>query len=407
MLSCCSIANFIKVLSFAIIAVVRRPIVICRFIRNVCLWFGYPAIDESGLWDDDLSQLLVSIMDLFIIIDKYGGNSEEILGAWRTYFDLLNTLPVEFWRQMPARNWLEEMAHRLEHLGNSRSHNVTSQIYESNSAQVFAPALWEECEKRSPPCDYRTLCEIPVMKDICNAEASYLRRAIISGHYQDAAHYIDVQFRLFREDLVSPLRDGLAVYKLNATTRYQKWVEDDSQPSSDLIVFEVEAIEGVQVRPSDGTLFRYAKLTDASRNHPAFARNLMFGQCVCLSCDDFREDYHLARIVEREDTGILAFTSMDENDAIVKNRVYHVAEPQSYLIAYQHVLLSLKDFSPCSPIPFERYLVYGKCDVRKPFYMRIDEDVEEVLDDAEIRKYYEDVRKDIRASIAKNPESYE
>ncbi|VDM69501.1 unnamed protein product [Strongylus vulgaris] len=214
---------------------VVQSLISSRFIRNVCLWFGYPAIDESGLWNDDLSQLLVSIMDLFIIIDKYDGNSEEILGAWRTYFDLLNALPVEFWRQMPARNWLEEMARRLEHLGNSRSHNVTSQIYESNSArekslrteevpgmkqndvleEVFAPALWEECEKRPPPCDYRELCEMPVMKDICNAEASYLRRAIISGHYQDAAHYLDVQFRLFREDLVSPLRDGLAVYKLN------------------------------------------------------------------------------------------------------------------------------------------------------------------------------------------------
>lgn len=47
------------------------------------------------------------------------------------------------------------------------------------------------------------------------AEVSYLRRAIIDGKYNDAAHYLDVQFRLFREDLISPLRDGIAVYKRN------------------------------------------------------------------------------------------------------------------------------------------------------------------------------------------------
>ncbi|EPB79624.1 hypothetical protein ANCCEY_01320 [Ancylostoma ceylanicum] len=330
-----------------------QSLISSRYIRNICDWFGYPAVRNSSMWSEDLSDLLVAVMHLFLIISKYDCYEEEVYNAWKTYYDVLTAFPETFWARMPARSWLEEMAKRLEHLGGTQqsreaaeeqrprvpirdeeierdfAKNTTSERpphYNDVREEVFAPPLWEECEKQAPPCDFRELSEIPVKKDIYNAEVSYLRRAIIDGKYNDAAHYLDVQFRLFREDLISPLRDGIAVYKRNGTTRCQKVTEDGDQVTSDLLIFEIEDLEGVQVRGLDGSLCRYARLT--------------------------------------EENGSIAFTILDENGGIVKNRPYQIAEPQSYLVAYQHVLSALK-------------------------------------------RYYENVRKDARAVIAKSGDDYD
>lgn len=41
----------------------------------------------------------------------------------------------------------------------------------------------------------------------------YLRRNKEKGSFSDIEQYLDVQFRLLREDFVSPMRDGIAVWK--------------------------------------------------------------------------------------------------------------------------------------------------------------------------------------------------
>ncbi|XP_052131340.1 NFX1-type zinc finger-containing protein 1-like [Frankliniella occidentalis] len=41
----------------------------------------------------------------------------------------------------------------------------------------------------------------------------YLRRNVVVGPYNDVEHYLDVQFRLLREDFVRPLRDGIKEYE--------------------------------------------------------------------------------------------------------------------------------------------------------------------------------------------------
>lgn len=41
----------------------------------------------------------------------------------------------------------------------------------------------------------------------------YIRRNIIKGSYSNQEHYLDVQFRLMREDLVGPLRDGIELWR--------------------------------------------------------------------------------------------------------------------------------------------------------------------------------------------------
>ena len=42
-----------------------------------------------------------------------------------------------------------------------------------------------------------------------NDEEIYLRKNVVKGAYRDVDHYIDVLFRLTREDLMRPLREGV------------------------------------------------------------------------------------------------------------------------------------------------------------------------------------------------------
>ena len=53
-----------------------------------------------------------------------------------------------------------------------------------------------------PPNDFRDIPICPTSKEITTQERSFLRKNILKGSYENAEHYLDVQFRLLREDFV-------------------------------------------------------------------------------------------------------------------------------------------------------------------------------------------------------------
>ena len=61
-----------------------------------------------------------------------------------------------------------------------------------------------------PPDNFRWLSVVPTQEDILQEGRPFLRRNKIDGSYKDAEHYLDVQFRLLREDFMRPLREGIA-----------------------------------------------------------------------------------------------------------------------------------------------------------------------------------------------------
>ncbi|XP_052132653.1 uncharacterized protein LOC127752103, partial [Frankliniella occidentalis] len=64
----------------------------------------------------------------------------------------------------------------------------------------------------TPPDDFRMISVYPTVEDISEPGQPYLRRALPRGPYRDANHYLDVHFRLLREDFVRPLREGIVEY---------------------------------------------------------------------------------------------------------------------------------------------------------------------------------------------------
>jgi len=54
----------------------------------------------------------------------------------------------------------------------------------------------------NPPNDYRSLPSFPTMQEMLDSTPPFLRPIKKEGCYEDASHYLDVQFRLLKEDLV-------------------------------------------------------------------------------------------------------------------------------------------------------------------------------------------------------------
>lgn len=70
----------------------------------------------------------------------------------------------------------------------------------------------EHVDKRKPPENFRNLPIFPRREDIFPEQRPFLRKIIKDGKYEDLEHYLDVQFRLFREDCIAQLRSGVQEY---------------------------------------------------------------------------------------------------------------------------------------------------------------------------------------------------
>ena len=70
-----------------------------------------------------------------------------------------------------------------------------------------------------PPNDYRDIPICPTDKEIKTQERPLPRTNISEGRYENAEQYLDVQFRLLREDFLVPLRKGIRELVQNVPTQ--------------------------------------------------------------------------------------------------------------------------------------------------------------------------------------------
>ena len=149
-------------------------------------------------------------------------------------------------------------------------------------------------EHAAPPEDFRSLSVIPTREEIITDKRPFLRQNKIEGCYDNKEHYLDVQFRLLREDYVKPLRDGIQQLLVKGKHRTRK--EDQSL---DVRVYDnVEVLNSVfksngvayQIR-FDVSKFRGVQWENSKR--------LIFGSLLCLSKDNF-ESFAFATVANRE-----------------------------------------------------------------------------------------------------------
>jgi len=88
--------------------------------------------------------------------------------------------------------------------------NVTEKFNEKEQ-QVGASVEFEI--PNEPPEDFRSIQICPDAEDILHNHEPFIRKNIVDGKYVGGVnHYLDIQFRLLREDFIRPLRDGIRDY---------------------------------------------------------------------------------------------------------------------------------------------------------------------------------------------------
>ena len=220
-----------------------------------------------------------------------------------------------------------------------------------------------------PPQNFRELSVIPQLSDL--SSRPFLRENITDRKFRDLDHYLDVQFRLLREDFVIPLRDGIS--QLTKGTNPASNV----RRTNDVPVYhDVTVLYPVCSRK--GLVYRI--MFDLS--HPKVRRvnwerskRLKYGTLVCLSPDEFNT-LVFATVENRDVKGLkvgelevrFKNVGMEEiNQFIQQEDKFVMIESPAYFEAYRHVLEALKEIKP-EEFPFQKHIVECCKDVDPPEY---------------------------------------
>ena len=225
-----------------------------------------------------------------------------------------------------------------------------------------------------PPNDFREIPICPTNKEITTQERPFLRKNISRGRYENAEHYLDVQFRLLREDFLEPLREGIHEIILNIPRKKRKHLMKNYR-SVRIIGKEFTwsgIIHQVQIDVSRIDTSRWPK-----------SKRLLFGSFLCLSKDNFKTIL-FATVSNRDENNLkkgrvdIRFIEEQNFGGIeIRNCIYQMVESPAYFEAYRHVLTGLKELGENS-LPFKKYLVECSAEVDPPEYLRRDETEEPV-----------------------------
>ena len=218
---------------------------------------------------------------------------------------------------------------------------------------------------QKPPNDFRDISICPTNKEIKSQERPFLRKNIKKGHYQDVEHYLDVQFRLLREDFLEPLREGIYEITHNIPR---------AQRNQLMKCYQGVRITGKELTQS-GIIYKVQfDVSKFPMTKWAHSKRLIYGSFLCLSKDNF-ETMLFATVANRDPKdlgkGTFDIHFIEEQNIldIEKSRQeYQMVESPAFFEAYRHVLEGIKGMS-ADNMPFTKYLVECSDKVEPPEYL--------------------------------------
>lgn len=225
-----------------------------------------------------------------------------------------------------------------------------------------------------PPQNFRDLSVIPSAADLL-CSRPFLRKNITDRRFNDLDHYLDVHFRLLKEDFVIPLRDGIK--QLTKDKDLLEPTKSNTRRANDVSVYH-----GVRVLyPVCNRKGRVFKIK-FNQSHSKVRRvkwerskRLKFGSLLCLSSDDFNT-LVFASVENRDPDGLsdgqleVRFENTEAaevNRFIESKETFVMVESDAYFESYRHVLKGLQEINP-GEFAFQRYIVECCQDIGPPAY---------------------------------------
>ncbi|XP_076448801.1 NFX1-type zinc finger-containing protein 1-like isoform X2 [Babylonia areolata] len=218
-----------------------------------------------------------------------------------------------------------------------------------------------------PPDDFAQLSIFPSPQDMEWNKNFFLRANKEEGAYRDANHYLDVQFRLLREDYIRPLRLGIKKF------RELKNKGESFSKNPDLRLYTKVQIISMICKESLEHRLQFEMTPQLKRVRWQSSKRFLFGSLVCLTTDDFDSTF-FAIVTNRDikdlEKGIIQVrfeSGLEHVLELSSSDVFTMAETTAYFEAYRHVLEGLREMQGC--LPMSRYLVDCKQKIKPPKYL--------------------------------------
>lgn len=219
----------------------------------------------------------------------------------------------------------------------------------------------------SPPENFRELTVYPTVVDFEYGEA-FLRPNISKGAFHNIEHYLDVQFRLLREDFIAPLREGIGFYKQIINDKQQN--QRRKKINNIRIYHDVEfEVKGEFVHDKYGFSLNFDKNKRLKINWE-IAKRFMYGSLLLFSENEFRT-FFLGVVLERKiellKQGKL-IVELLEGVTPLYNTSLTMVESEVFFEPYKCSMEVLKRIDNTN-FPMEKYIVHASNKIDYPFYI--------------------------------------
>ena len=227
----------------------------------------------------------------------------------------------------------------------------------------------EEDDNEAEPNDhFRDYPVFPTTEEVQLSKAVNLRRNKTFGGYENLDHYLDVQYRLLREDFIAPLREGIKEYMDAVHSRTPDKKLHELRIYRDVqIISPICNFHGLCRRIS----FYYPGMNKIRWES---SKHLIFGSLLCLSSDNFQTLWFATvtnrdlKIIRKGLIDIKFAKDYEDISTIPPDTVFVMAETTAYFEAYRHVLTGLQNMHN-GDLPFENHIVKCLSDVKPPSYL--------------------------------------
>ncbi|XP_013183232.1 NFX1-type zinc finger-containing protein 1 [Amyelois transitella] len=240
-----------------------------------------------------------------------------------------------------------------------------SKIISENSIELMST---KGKEMASDPNSFKNLHIFPKRDDLFGEALLNIQPNIINGAYPSVEHYLDLQFKLLREDCFGPLREGINKYMQNPSKRRHENIR---------VYPKVRILRTFVSNNKVGHLINIAWAE--RHNHGtvdskkfAHSKQLMFGSLLLFTSDNF-ETILCATVLDSSVNllaeGYVAVSFQSPVSETVSTQPYLMVESEVFFEPYHRVLKVLQKFSRFDDFPMKRYIVDVQPETRPPSYL--------------------------------------
>ncbi|KAI6651709.1 NFX1-type zinc finger-containing protein 1 isoform b precursor [Oopsacas minuta] len=329
---------------------------------------------------------------IFEIYDSFGepkdqGYLEKDFARLKNVFKLLNHLAISQQSEVDVlwpviRTLFQGKSGNVVAIPNELDYEITN-LYtwckdirdkKSENKKKKAQNQQFEDEEADYGCPYTQMEILPSKSEITDPNHAKLRALLTKGSYPTAELYLDIHFKLLREDMIRPLRQGIQ----NFLTDQKKNVRKE------LFMYEHVRIVDMDCDQKQGLLYRITfkvcNVNDPSKIKWDRVQRLKFGTLLCVltyGADDKPSfERPLWAVVAHRDEKVLTerlqisikFKNGFQPDFDFNENYFIIESRQVYYEAYYHTLSVIQNMTP-ETIPLKELILGNTTICKSPCYL--------------------------------------